>query len=134
MDNTENTIPPKVRKIMDYIAASKEQHKLYHNEAFGLQDPTTDNQPDKTQDLDLSIKPPAFTEMIRSASSSVFNFAQSGFSVVNAETLSARESLCKSCEFWDSEAINGTGRCKICGCATWVKLRMASEECPIGKW
>ena len=40
----------------------------------------------------------------------------------------AKSNLCGSCE-------HHTGmRCKICGCFTHVKIKMAHEDCPIGKW
>jgi hypothetical protein len=72
--------------------------------------------------------------MAASLGGSLANFARSGFATTDAETLATREAACKSCELWDSAAINGTGRCRKCGCSTWTKLRMASAQCPIGKW
>jgi len=61
-------------------------------------------------------------------------FAQSGFSSPSREILATREATCRTCEWWDADALKGTGRCKKCGCSTWAKLRMATERCPIGKW
>ena len=61
-------------------------------------------------------------------------FTRNGFPIVDNEILSLRESICKSCDEWDATALNGTGRCRICKCSTWAKLRMATEECPLGKW
>ena len=78
--------------------------------------------------------PPNLPQMAASFGNSVLNFARNGFTTTDSETLAAREEICRGCEFWDSEALNGTGRCRKCGCATWAKLRMATEKCPIGKW
>ena len=77
---------------------------------------------------------PSIPQMLKTAGLAAVNFARSGFVATDAETLATREATCKSCNLWDAAAINGTGRCKKCGCSTWAKLRMASEKCPIGKW
>ena len=61
-------------------------------------------------------------------------FIVSGFKSPPSEVLTERESICRACDQWDAQAINGTGRCKKCGCSTWAKLRMATERCPLGKW
>ncbi len=65
---------------------------------------------------------------------SLFRFAKAGFTYTSQKDLSMRESICRACDQWDAQAINGTGRCKKCGCSTWAKLRMATERCPLGKW
>lgn len=80
------------------------------------------------------VEYPSATQMATSLGGSLANFARSGFATTDAETLTAREATCKSCDMWDAAAINGTGRCRKCGCSTWAKLRMASEKCPLGKW
>lgn len=61
-------------------------------------------------------------------------FASSQFRICDSDILEARESVCRSCEKWDAKAILGLGKCNECGCATWPKIRMASESCPLGKW
>lgn len=45
-----------------------------------------------------------------------------------------RLSVCRTCEFWNQAAFGGGGRCSKCGCSTQLKLKRASESCPIGKW
>lgn len=62
------------------------------------------------------------------------NWAKKGFPVVNEAQLNERLSMCASCEHWDKQAFKGTGRCKLCGCSTQAKLRLATEKCPIDKW
>ena len=81
-----------------------------------------------------NAQPPSIPQMLKTASNAAVNFARSGFVATDADTLAARESTCKSCDMWDAAALNGTGRCRKCGCSTWAKLRMASEKCPLGKW
>ena len=74
------------------------------------------------------------TDQVRSALIAALRFSANGFSLTQSDTLATREATCKSCDMWDAQAINGTGRCRKCGCSTWAKLRMASEKCPLGKW
>ena len=61
-------------------------------------------------------------------------FARSGFVATPPDILAQREATCRACPEWDAAALNGTGRCRKCGCSTWAKLRMATEACPLGKW
>jgi len=47
--------------------------------------------------------------------------------------IKSRTDICNTCE----NAILSLGvlsRCKLCGCATWAKVRNANEHCPAGKW
>ena len=49
------------------------------------------------------------------------------------ELVKQRTAICGGCE----HAILSLGvlsRCKLCGCATWAKVRNADEKCPVGKW
>lgn len=71
---------------------------------------------------------------IESLVRSSIKWAKSGFENVKPEILEQRKEICKNCDMWDSDALNGTGRCNECGCSTWAKLRMATERCPLGKW
>jgi len=61
-------------------------------------------------------------------------WAESGFPVTTSRAFDSRIAICKSCEKWDSKMFSGTGGCKICGCSTQAKLRLATEKCPIDKW
>jgi hypothetical protein len=65
---------------------------------------------------------------------SIANYSLSGFKAVSNFTLNERLNTCKSCEYWDSSGFRNTGKCNKCGCSTWAKLRMATEQCPIEKW
>ena len=62
------------------------------------------------------------------------NFAASGFKKSNDDKINERKSICNSCDKWDLNGFNGSGRCLLCGCSTWAKIRMESEKCPIDKW
>ena len=77
---------------------------------------------------------PTASKMVANLGGSIANFAKSGFKKTDPETLVLRESICRQCDFWNAQSVNKTGRCRVCGCSTWAKLRMASESCPIGKW
>ena len=73
-------------------------------------------------------------EMLARFGHAAHRFARSGFHATPPEILAAREATCRACPEWDAAALNGTGRCRKCGCSTWAKLRMATERCPLGKW
>jgi len=77
---------------------------------------------------------PSIPQMATSLGGSIAKFARSGFTTTTTEVLANREATCRGCDMWDAKAVNETGRCRKCGCATWAKLRMASEKCPLGKW
>lgn len=80
------------------------------------------------------VAPPPLADQITSFSKSVSRWAASGLKSVTDEVFNERKSICAGCEFWDSKALSGTGRCRICGCSTWAKLRMSTESCPLNKW
>ena len=53
------------------------------------------------------------------------------------EEVAAIEAICKACEKYEPES----GRCKVCGCkittpgiAILSKAKLATENCPKGKW
>lgn len=77
---------------------------------------------------------PSLVSMAATFSKSMGKWASGGFQLATTEVYNARFEECKRCEFWDSKALNGGGRCKKCGCSTWAKLRLKTEKCPIGKW
>jgi hypothetical protein len=73
-------------------------------------------------------------QMLTSATSAAARWVKSGLVTVDDDTIKKRLDICKSCEFWDNTALRGTGRCRKCGCSTWAKIRMATEQCPEKKW
>lgn len=73
-------------------------------------------------------------EMLARFGHAAHRFARAGFATTPPEALATREATCRACPEWDAQALNGTGRCRKCGCSTWAKLRMATERCPLGKW
>jgi hypothetical protein len=79
-------------------------------------------------------KEPPIHVKIGTFSKSIYRWARAGFLKTSKKQLNQRMEICRSCEFWDSSAWNGTGKCTKCGCSTWAKLRIRTEKCPIGKW
>ena len=73
-------------------------------------------------------------EQVRSAADAARRFVRGGFSLTPPHIFSDRMAACNACAEWESGAFGGTGRCRICKCSTWAKLRMATERCPLGKW
>jgi tetratricopeptide (TPR) repeat protein len=71
---------------------------------------------------------PGLLRMAVSAARSMAKFLGSGLKTTPAPTLQRRLRTCAACP-------HHTGlRCRLCGCFTAAKARMAHEECPIGKW
>jgi tetratricopeptide (TPR) repeat protein len=71
---------------------------------------------------------PGLLRMAMSATKAMATFVSSGMKATPPSLQQKRIQTCMACE-------HHTGmRCKICGCFTHVKSRMAHEDCPIGKW
>lgn len=64
----------------------------------------------------------------------VARWTASGFARVSDSVLEERLAICRDCPQWDASGFGGTGRCRLCGCSTAAKLRMATAECPEGRW
>jgi tetratricopeptide (TPR) repeat protein len=74
------------------------------------------------------VSSPGLLRMAFTAGKSMIKFIGSGLKTVTLATHQQRLRTCAQCE-------HHTGvRCRLCGCFTSVKTRMAHEECPIGKW
>jgi len=46
------------------------------------------------------------------------------------ETIAERARTCAGCEW----LFRPTGQCKRCGCFVKLKVKVASQNCPINKW
>lgn len=57
--------------------------------------------------------------------------AVTGTGGASAELIDRRSAICAACEHWRAV---GMGRCDLCGCLTWAKVRNKDEKCPVGKW
>ena len=79
--------------------------------------------------------PPTIREMASNAALALARFVKSGLKVVDEDTLMDRISTCRACKEFDESARMGMGKCSAQGCGcTVLKLYMASEKCPLGKW
>ena len=76
------------------------------------------------------VATPTISEMSKSLASSMVGWAKAGFALASDEVKDERLSICRGCEFWKEGKY---GRCMKCGCSG-IKLWLASEKCPIGKW
>lgn len=90
--------------------------------------PPTGVQPGQALNTAPPPTPAGFWEMAQSFTSSVTQFAASGFRTVSDEVQQSRLAVCATCEHH-----TGT-RCNLCGCFTAAKSWMPHETCPIGKW
>ena len=81
-----------------------------------------------TQTANRSSHRPGLLRMAVSATKAMMKFIGSGLKTSAPDIQQKRMATCQACE-------HHTGlRCRICGCFTNVKTRMAHEQCPIGKW
>ena len=78
------------------------------------------------------VAPPTMAEMAHNIFSAAQNFIASGARMASAGQVAARLSMCKECPQFDPNQWGG--RCLKCGCATFLKLRSATEKCPLGIW
>jgi hypothetical protein len=76
---------------------------------------------------------PGLVEKAKNFTSSMVEWATSGFPVVDNDLLLKRKEVCNTCEFWDKDGYMGAGKCKKCGCSG-IKLNLATSVCPAGKW
>lgn len=71
---------------------------------------------------------PGLLRMALTATKAMATFIGTGMKTAPADAQRARLDVCRGCE-------HHTGlRCRICGCFTAAKVKMAHEKCPIGKW
>jgi len=59
---------------------------------------------------------------------SIGYWGMAGMPISTQESYNNRMNACKSCEHFKMPI------CGKCGCMMMVKARMATSECPIGKW
>jgi hypothetical protein len=72
---------------------------------------------------------PSIFQLAKNFSSSMMDFAKSGFEMATDEEVERRLLVCKFCEHY-----SGIGRCFKCGCYMPVKVHFAAMQCPVGKW
>lgn len=80
------------------------------------------------------VSMPSWTQMAKNLGQSIINNVQSvaaGNALkISKEDADARLSICKGCEFFNSQQ----ERCGKCGCKMAVKTYLKAEKCPVGKW
>lgn len=124
-----NTTPLEILKrvaaepaLLDFLGASPEQEIRV---VFGDKTVAV-NAPDKTYPTPLNQLSNATKAAARAA------FAAATLKPVMAEetVIQARQAICTQCDKFDVAA----SRCTACGCKTNLKLRLATERCPLDKW
>lgn len=75
----------------------------------------------------MTLEEPTTWELMRNFAGAVARWAEAGFAVTTRDQFYLRKVTCDSCSEW-------TGRtCRRCGC-TRLKLWLATERCPAGRW
>lgn len=69
----------------------------------------------------------------------VFGITKStlGIDKADEKLVITRLSICKGCEYLKYKEINGkiySVKCGHCGCYLKHKLKLSTENCPVGKW
>ena len=72
---------------------------------------------------------PTLSELAANFTGAIAGWAQAGFKVVERGEFERRHAVCLACEFWQPDALLGTGKCRKCGCSK-VKLWLATSRCP----
>jgi hypothetical protein len=78
-------------------------------------------------------KLPTSAEMAANLTRALAEWTRHGFPVATQEVRDQRQAICDGCEWWESNAMFGTGRCRRCGCSK-LKLALATSVCPVAKW
>lgn len=73
------------------------------------------------------LRDPTGVELIRNFGAAVGRWAAAGFEVTGQDEYARRRVACDACADWVG------GRCRRCGC-TGLKLWLATERCPAGRW
>lgn len=68
---------------------------------------------------------------IESVTGAALKWVQSGSPLRTTEELTECLTVCRDCPEYQLHPI---ARCKSCGCFLSAKARMATEDCPLGKW
>jgi hypothetical protein len=83
---------------------------------------------------------PSLATMAGSALSAVVQEAQTRAPGVSAEEQARRLSICEGCDYYTANSkhpatrTKKNHRCVICGCYLNLKSRLATSQCPAGKW
>lgn len=75
-----------------------------------------------------NLPTPSMLGMAASFTSSMAEWAATGFQRVEAARHDARLAVCNTCKHHEAP------RCKLCGCFTDKKAWLPHEDCPLGKW
>lgn len=94
----------------------------------------------ETNNVENSESMPSLKDMAynlaESAKAILTNAAAKGVILAPEEEVKKRWDLCYDCEFFLKESENNIipYRCKKCGCAMKMKIRLAASWCPVNKW
>lgn len=77
----------------------------------------------------MSDMPPLVQQAL-SAARAAARHAASGLAVVDDQEQARRLAVCTACEHYDA----AQARCRRCGCYARLKSRIATQDCPEGRW
>lgn len=79
--------------------------------------------------LPSSPSPTSFARQAVGIVAAVARWAFMGFPITSEQLYYQRLAICQKCDQYDANS----QKCRVCGCRA-VKLRMATERCPLAKW
>lgn len=111
----------------DSLPAGEESAALSAGAYFGSIDASA-LAPQPAAPAQQPVSGPRVLQMALTATKAMAKFVGSGFRTVTGDAYRARLAACATCE-------HHTGlRCRVCGCVTAAKARLAHEGCPTGRW
>lgn len=121
------------------LVAQVKAHRLSNKLPLGnnLEDEIEQAICNERPDICMEVGGPSLAEMGGNFLKSMWRWAREGFPMVKESVFEDRKKLCLSCPYWKGFKEIGVGTCSKCGCAVGkvtVKLYMATEKCPEGKW
>lgn len=91
-----------------------------------------EHQPETCGDM-TPPEPMTKVKLVAKFLSAMSDWASEGFKLATPEVFADRYEICQQCPMWGGDAAFGLGRCGKCGCSG-LKLKVATQTCPIGKW
>lgn len=76
---------------------------------------------------------PSLRQKAEGLAASLSRWASEGLPVTSPELLTSRRESCAGCKWFRPSRVPWLAGCRRCGCSG-IKLHMATERCPLGKW
>ena len=122
-------------RLRDIAEAAKDRKAGYLKEVLRRGKPAPGGRIELSEEAFADIRskysiPPSFGNRFSSLVRALVRWVKAGLPTVDSARYLRRRVSCFRCVNWEGDGWFGTGRCRLCGCATSIKLRLATEKCP----